>query len=211
MRRLGFLLVWLGLAAAARGKVVVDRIVARVENNIITASEVEELARFQQLVSGHSEAEAKLIDQLIEQWVVRTDATATGFPEPSAADVTLALERLEKQFPSPEAFHRRLQELDLSEAAVRRMLRAHIYLGRYLDYKFRPVVQIERGAVEKYYREEFVPGLQAKGEAAPPLSAVHEQIRELLTQKQISERSARWLDESKSRLRIERTDAGDAR
>jgi parvulin-like peptidyl-prolyl isomerase len=211
MRRLGFLLVWLGLAAAARGQVVVDRIVARVENNIITASEVEELARFQQLVNGHSESDAKLIDQLIEQWVVRTEAAATGFPEPSAGDVTLALERLGKQFPSPEAFRGRLRELDLSEAAVRRMLRAQIYLGRYIDYKFRPVVQIERGAVEKYYREEFMPGLQAKGEAVPPLSAVREQIGELLTQKQISERAARWLEESKSRLRIERTGAGDAR
>lgn len=212
MRRLGFLLVWLGLAAAARGQaVVVDRIVARVENNIITSSEVEELARFQQLVNGHSEADAKLIDQLIDQWVVRTEAVATGFAEPSAGDVTLAFERLEKQFPSPEALRARLRELDLSEAAVRRMLRAQIYLGRYMEYKFRPMVQLERGEVDKYYREEFVPGLQAKGKAAPPLSAVREQIGELLTQKQISERAARWLEESKSRLRIERTDAGDTR
>lgn len=210
MRRAALLFALLGLAAPVRGQVLVDRIVARVENDIITLSEVRELGGFQQLAGGQAAADAKLIDQLIGQWIVRNEAAQARFPEPSPEDVTRALEQLEKQFPSPEAFRARLQQLDLSEAAVRRMLRAEIYVGRYLDYKFRPVVQIERGEVQKYYREELAPQLQASGQAIPPLASVHEQIRELLVQKQISDRAARWLEESKSRLRIELNSGGVA-
>ena len=45
--------------------------------------------------------------------------------------------------------------------------------------------------------------LAARGQQAPPLESVQDQIRELLTQREISTRAARWLDESRPRLKIE--------
>ena len=55
----------------------------------------------------------------------------------------------------------------------------------------------------KYYKEQLVPALTAKGQAAPALSTVSGQIRELLIQQGIDDRAASWFEETKSRLNIE--------
>ena len=50
---------------------LIDRIAARVENDIILLSDVRHLGRYQMLVDGKSETEAQLLDRLIDQWVVQ--------------------------------------------------------------------------------------------------------------------------------------------
>jgi hypothetical protein len=198
-------LLFAALAArpAVRAQQVIDRIVARIEDDIILLSEVRELGRYQQLVDGHSASDDKLLGQLIDQWVVDREATAAHFVRPVEGDIRGELGQLEKQFKSAEAYRARLRELGLSEAAVRRFIERQLYLSRYLDYKFRPAAQVDSAAVEKYYREELLPQLAARGQQAPPLDSVQDQIRELLTQREISARAAHWLDESRSRLKIE--------
>jgi len=182
---------------------VVDRIVARIEDDIIMLSEVRELGRFQQLVQEQSAAIPKLLEQLIEQWIVSTEAEAARFPHPAAADVDRELARLEEQSRGAEAFRARLRALGLSRETVRRQLERQLWLSRYLDYKFRPAAQVDDAQVERYYREELVPDLVVRGQKAPPLADVREQVRELLIQRDITERASRWLEETRPRLRIE--------
>ncbi len=192
-----------GIPGPAAPQQVVDRIVARVQDDILMLSELRELGRYQQLVQDQAASDDRLLTQLLEQWIVNAEATAARFPRPSEAEVSRELERLEKQFASPEAYRARLQQLELSPAAVRRLVEQQLYLTRYLDYKFRPTSQVDTPAIEKYYREQLVPSLAARGQAAPPLENVQDQIRELLIQREISQRAARWLEETRSRLRIE--------
>lgn len=182
---------------------VVDRIVARIEDDIITLSEVRELGRYQQLVEGRAGSDDRLLAELIDQWVVNSEATAARFPRPIEAEVDRELDGLGKQFASPEAYRARLRELGLSAAAVRRIVERQLYLMRYLDYKFRPAAQVDAEAIEKYYREQLTPQLTAAGQTVPPLESVEDEIRELLTERQIGERTSRWLDETRSRLKIE--------
>ena len=205
------LLVLLALAAPLRAQQVVDRIVARVEGDILTLSEMRELGRFQQLLEGRAVSDEKLLQQLLEQWIVQSEATASRFPTPSPEDVQSELARIQKEFASPEAYRARSRELGLSEAALRRFLERQLYFARFIDYRFRPGVQAEPAEIEKYYREELVPRLTAQKRAVPPLEAVEEQIRELLTQREISLRAARWLEESRSRLRVEIAPGGVSR
>jgi len=186
-----------------RAQQVVDRIVARVEEDIILLSDLRELGAYQQLVDGRTASDDRLLTQLVEQWIVHAEATAARFPRPSEAEVNRELNRLEHQFPGPEAFRSRLRELGLAEGVVRRLVERQLYLARYLDYKFRPAADVDGAAVEKYYREHLLPSLTGRGLAVPGLEAVQEQIRELLTQREISERATRWLEETRSRLKIE--------
>jgi len=201
------LLFVMALTPAAPAQQVVDRIVARVEDDILTLSEVRELGRFQQLVNGSGQenpaGERELIEKLIDQWIVLSEATAARFPKPAKTDVQQELERLAVQFGSADAYRARLQELGLTAESVARNVERQIYLARYLDYKLRPAAQVESAQVEKYFREELVPELQKRGQEAPSLESVEGQIRELLTQREISARAARWLEETRARLRIE--------
>ncbi len=67
----------------------VDRIAARVENDIILLSDIRALSRYQQFLDGKSETEAQILDRLIDQWMVRTEADVSRFPPPSDAEIAM--------------------------------------------------------------------------------------------------------------------------
>ena len=200
---------------------VVDRIVARIEGDIILLSQVRELGAFQQLVEGHAENDDRLLEELVEQWMVQTEATESHFPQPAQFEVDREVDRLVEQLGGAEAYAAKVRELGLTEAQVRRLLARQIYVERYVDYKFRPSVQIKSEDVQSYYQKELLPelarknqvnsgGLRAEPAPAPRLADVEGQIIELLTQRAISDLAAKWLDETKSRLKIE-TSAPDGK
>lgn len=201
--------VWLTFSMAANAASqpapqaqVVDAIVARIEDDIITLSELRELAAYQQLLDGHSQSNEELRSELIEQWVVNNEATTARFPLPAEAEVDREIGRLKNNF-SADVYQQRLAAAGLTSEAVRRMITRQIYLARYLDYKFRSSIEVSDGAIENYYRDHLVPELQAKGQQAPWLADVTAQIRELLVEQGVNDRTAAWFDETKPRLKIE--------
>ncbi|HYL68154.1 MAG TPA: hypothetical protein VEX69_03230 [Candidatus Limnocylindria bacterium] len=181
----------------------IDGVAARIEDDILTESELRELAAFQQLVDGRSKTRAELIRELAAQWIVRGDANTAKFPRPSQADVDRAYSELMKQFKSPEEFQARCAAAGITEAGVRRMLEEQLYLSRFIDFRFRPAAQISDEEIEKYYRDEFAPQLKARGEPVPPVEDVSDTIREVLIQRAISERASKWLDETRDHLKID--------
>jgi hypothetical protein len=181
----------------------VDGIAARIEDDILAESEVNELAAFQTVVDGHSKSRDELIRELADQWIVHGEAAATKYPEPSTQDVDNAYAQLEKQFPSPQEFKNRCAALGLTEAAARRLLSQQLYLSRFLDFRFRPAAQVDGQQVAAYYQDDFAPQLQKRGQPVPPLEDVEDTIREVLIQRAISDRATTWLDETRERLRID--------
>src|SRR5947209_12869625 len=75
---------------------VIDRIVARVESDVILLSDVHLLTRYQLLVEGKSESDAVILERLIDQWIVRNEATIARTPQPSDAEIDRGLERLQQ-------------------------------------------------------------------------------------------------------------------
>jgi len=188
--------------AAAPAQQVVDRIVARIGNDILTLSEMRELAGYQQLVDGQAQPEDRLLSELIEQWALNDEATAAQFPAAAASEVDREAARIESRFPNARAYDQRLAALAMTRESVRRLVARQIFLARYVDYKFRPAVQVDEAAIETYYQQEILPALATKKQAPPPLEGVRDQIRELLVQQGISERATTWFEETKSRLSI---------
>src|SRR5690348_15095065 len=170
---------------------IMDAIVVRIEDDIITLSELRQLSAYQQLLDGRSQSKEELRSELIEQWVVDNEATTARFPLPAGAEVDREVARVESNFPA-DAYQRRLAAVGLTAEAVRRMITRQIYLARYLDYKFRSSVQVTDGAIGSYYRDHLVPELQAKGQPAPPLADVTAQIRELLIEQGVNDHTAAW-------------------
>jgi hypothetical protein len=191
------------LCATLAAQEIVDRIVARIEDDVILLSEVQELSRYQQLADGKSESAAQILDRLIDQWIVRTEAETARFPRPADDDVQRNVERLKKSFASPEEYETRKKESGLSDAEIRAMTTAQLYLGNYLDSRFRPSVQIDPKAVEDYYQKGVVVAARAKGQEPPTFEAAREYIQEVLVLQGINEEADRWLKESRSRLHVE--------
>jgi len=131
---------------------VIDRIVARVESDVILLSDVRLLTRYQLLVEGKSESDAVILDRLIDQWIVRNEATIARTPQPSDAEIDRGLQRLQQSFASKEDYEARRKLADLSEADVRRLTADQIFLNNYLDSRFRPSVQVDEQAIQDFTR-----------------------------------------------------------
>ena len=185
------------------GSRVIDGVAARIEDDIITESEVRELSAFQQLVDGKSKPRSEVIKELADQWIVRQEAKTELFPGPSQDEVDHAYEAFLKQFPSTEDFNARCAAAGLSDAAVRRLIEQQLYLSRFLDYRFRPQALIEPEQIEAYYESEFVPQLKAHNQPIPAVDAVADTIREVLVQRAINDNATKWLDDTRGRLRID--------
>ena len=182
---------------------VVDGIVERVEDDIITESEVRELEAFQKLVNGRAMSRDDVIRELTDQWIIRNEAGVNRFRQPSAEARDHAFQDFSQRFSSPGEMHARLAEAGLTEAALKRLLGEQLYLSSFLEVKFRPVAQVTEDQIDAYYGGEFTSDLKKRGEPIPPRADVEDQIRELLTERTVSERSERWLDDTRTRLHIE--------
>ncbi len=181
----------------------VDSIAARIEDDIITESEVRELRSFQKLVDRQAKGRDEVLRELVDQWIIRSEAATARFSHPPASEVDREFDRLQSQFASADAFHARLAEASLTKKALRRILEQQLYLSRFLDFKFRPAVQVDPKQIEAYYNNELTSELKSRGQSVPPLPDVEDQISEVLTERAINEHAARWLAETRPRLRID--------
>lgn len=189
------------LAAAQK---VIDRIAARVDDNAVLLSDIRELSEYQQLVEGKSESDARLLDRLIDQWIVRKEAETAKFPEPSDADVERSLQQLEGSFATHQEYEERRKQAGLTEEEVRRIVKLQLYLNDYLDSRFRPLVHVDRKAIEEFYNNRVVPRAKERGQAPPTLEAASDSIQEALTQQGIDEQADRWLKESRARIQVQK-------
>jgi hypothetical protein len=182
---------------------VIDGVAARIEDDIITESEVRELAAFQLLVDGRAKPRAELIRELADQWIASGEARLANYPQPSEEDVGHAFDRLVAKFPSPEELNKHLTQVGLSTTDVRRLLAKQLYLARFLDYRFRAAAQVDQKQIEAYYNSELVPQLESQGQPIPPLEDVQDIVQEVLVQRAINDRATAWLNETRTRLKMD--------
>jgi hypothetical protein len=203
-RALALFFLTLIFVHASLSQELIDRIAARVENDIILLSDVRHLGRYQMLVDGKSENEAQLLERLIDQWVVQNEADASRFPRPTEAEIDQGVAALKKSFPSLEEYEERRKQSGLSEAQVRDKIATQMHLTNYLDSRFRPSVQVDAKAIEDFYNSAVLPRAKARGQEPPSLEASRDIIQEALIQQSIDAQADRWLKESRSRIHVER-------
>jgi len=191
------------LAGIALSQEVVDRIVAKVESDIILMSDVQLLTRYQIFLDGKSLSDAEILDKLIDQWIVRNEASVARFPQPSEDDINKSIERLKRSFSSPQEYETRQVQSGLSDAQIRQFVTAQLYYSNYLDSRFRPVIQVDEKAIEDFYKTRVVPRAESRGQTPPTLDSARDFIQEALVQRAINEQADRWLKESRTRVRVE--------
>ena len=191
-------------ATCVRSQELLDQIAARVESDVILLSEVRTLSRYQLLANGKSEGDAAILDRLIDQWIVRSEADTARFPHPTDVEIAHGVEHLQASFASPEEYEGRKKQSELSDREIRRMVAEQLYLSNYLDSRFRPAVQVDAKQVEDFYQQAVVPRAKAHNQAPPPLDASREYIQEALVQRGINDQAEVWLKESRARLHVEK-------
>jgi hypothetical protein len=184
-----------------------DGVVASIGYVAITASDVEQEYRFERFLDAQwpprppsSAALASAREHLTYQ-VLLTREENPGLAEKTESEksAVVRLAALHKEFAPPQDFQRALGELGMNESELEARIAQQELMLRLIDERLRPAASPSDDAVAEYYRSTLTPEFQKKnrGAAAPPLSEVEGQIREVLVQKRINELLDQWIEELK--------------
>lgn len=198
-----------GIAAAQsqNAPVVLDRVVAVVNNRAILQSDVTDAMRLAVLEPRQTAADApnpqgtlqRLISRaLIQQQIRQEDADAAA---PSDKEVEARLAELRKELPActrmnctnAAGWAAFLKANDLTEQQVKNYLRSRLEVLGFIENRFRQGIRISQDEIETYYRDTLLPQY-AKGARVPELKDVAPRIEEILLQQQVSAMFSAWLD-----------------
>jgi hypothetical protein len=188
----------------AAGAELIDRIVATVNGHIILLSDWEDSLRYEAFSSGRpldrmTAADRKsALDHLIDQELLREQLKDSDVLHPSSEEVAQRVAEIRKQFPEAETelgWRKLLDSYRLSEENLKSRVAAELDLMRLVDARLRPSVTVDFKSIESYYSEELLPQLRQSGGQNVPLADVTAKIKELLTQKKISQLLTAWLQD----------------
>lgn len=194
--------VFLTLAWRASAAEVIDRIVATVNGHIILLSDWEDSLRYEAFSGGRpldritAEERKTALDRLIDQELLREQQPATDSPQASAEEVAQRVAEIRKQYAEAGTelgWRALLDKYRLSEETLKHHVAVELDLMRLVDARLRPSVSVDSKSIESYYNQELLPQLRQSGGQSVPLAEVTGKIKELLTQKKISQLLAAWL------------------
>ena len=151
------LLFFVFLSLASRAEVV-DRIVAIVEDEIITMGE---LKKFIAANIGAAEwiskekmdiVQARALDRLIEQKLLRNEVKKRGIEVPQEK-VEQGFATIRRRFASEEEFQLALQAQGLTEEDFRKKIAEEIAIAALIEREVSSRIQIKREEIEAFYEE----------------------------------------------------------
>lgn len=179
MRRIAVAMVIVAAAGSLVRAQIIDRILAVVDNSIITQSDVAAGMRLGlEKAPGAPDPIAAVLDSLIERRLTLTEVDRYAPPEPSDADVNLRFEQIRLSFPSADALRAVLAQVGLDEAQLRRHLRDDLRIDAYLQQRFGSTVQPSEEETLAYYRahaDQF-----SKAGTVRPYDDAHDDARRAL-------------------------------
>ena len=184
-------------AGAAR----VDRVLAVVNGEPITYSEVLEAIALMPGATPPPTVDDAL-ERLIDARLMEHEARRYLQEPPSEEESEATLRALMDRFATPEDYRATLRRLGVAEDYLRKRIQRELIVDRYVDRRFRPLVQVAQRDVEEYYRTVLLPDLDAGSPAS--LVEVESLIRNILEQRDLNRRVSAWVDELKSSASIVR-------
>ena len=189
------LATWWFMAGTALGQqVLIDRVVARVEGQTITLSDVRAAVGLG-LVEGN---DATAVEQLIDRQLMVNEVQRFPPPEPSVADVDAEAGRLEA-VPGLEGL---LAATGIDRRRVRELARETLRVNSYLNQRFGVTVQVSDEEVAAYYRAH--PNEFARDGQLMPLAAAEPLARERASAVRRQANIDRWLADLRARASISR-------
>ena len=158
---------------------IVDRLAITVDHESITELQLDEELRVtaflnNQPVSRTVGARRAAADRLIEQLLIEREIELSRFPEPGPKDVKSYIGQVQSTYGAPDRLQNSLRQYDLTETALDEHLKRQLTILRFVEYRFRTAV------------------LTAPDRSSP----------QGLSDEQMDEALAAWLEESRKQVNI---------
>jgi peptidyl-prolyl cis-trans isomerase SurA len=186
---------------------IIDRIVITVGHQVITQSQVDEEIRVTAFLNRDkldlsADAKKEATSRLIEQALIKREMDLSRYPLPELSDAGESLKTLKAMYPSEAEFQDALESYGITSDELTRRLWWQLTLLRFIDYRFRPGIQIPASDVQAYYRQQVSEWEQKGTKPIPTLEESRDQIEEILTQKRIDKALDQWITDTRSQVAI---------
>lgn len=148
------------LLAAPAGQELIDRILAVVNGQIITLTDVRAALHFQLVPADVStDPIAAALQRLIDRRLMLVDVERYAPPEPAPADIDAGIDRIRTRYKDALELTTALIRYGLSDDELRRYVRDSLRIDAYLQQRFAAMPQPSADDLVRYYRahpEEFL-------------------------------------------------------
>lgn len=190
-------------ARATPDEVLVDRVVAVVDEDPIFLSDVQRTIGLGLVEArpeeSHEALMRRVLDGLIDERIRLHEIQRFEFGPLPPNELDAQVEKVQKSFATPEAFRARLRELGIGEEGVRQILARQLRVLVYIEQRLRPRVFVDFEEIQAYYEGELAEAMERQGTSLPPLSEVQEEISQLLHEVALNREITTWTDQ----LRLE--------
>ncbi|MCK9419879.1 MAG: SurA N-terminal domain-containing protein [Nitrospirae bacterium] len=198
---IGLSLCILMLSSAVRAELV-DRIVAAVNTEVITASDLAQAVALNMRLGGTHEdrktLESDTLEGLITRRLLVQEARRLRFVEVSDDDIKAENDKLRKLFSSDKDFADFLAEQNMTEQELGRMLGERLLVERFVGKKVGLFVRVSREEAQRYFEEHTAEYKDKR------FQDIQKTIVALLTDRKIEKQLNQYVAElrSKADLRI---------
>ncbi len=179
---------------------LVDRIVAAVNSEVITWSDLQHAVGFNAAFAGGARSgkniQAETLGGLINRRLLIQEARRLKFADVTEQDIGAEVDKLRKRLGSEKAFAGFLAGLGMTEEQLGRMLGERLLVERFIEKKIGLFVRVNREEAQKYYDEH--PG-EFQGKR---FQEVHKAISAALSEQKLDRQLVKYLGELKNRADI---------
>jgi peptidyl-prolyl cis-trans isomerase SurA len=194
----GILVVLLPAAPAAAE--LIDRVVARVNTEVITLSELRQAETLNEAIGGaprdRKAFESEILEGLINRELLLQEARRLAFAEATDSEVNAEMTRLVTRLGSEKALANTMARAGINDEELRRMLAERLMAERFLEKRVGLFVRVSRQDAEKYYREH------TREFGSRPFRDAAKQITLLLTTRRTDEQIMQYLAELRARADV---------
>ncbi|WP_031498493.1 hypothetical protein [Bryobacter aggregatus] len=203
------LLLLLTLVASAE---IVDRLAVSVGDEIITEQQVFLHLKTAAFLNGEPVKtdptdKKRAAQKLIEIALIRIELENNRYPMPNESEIAEYFDSILKQRFNGDAakYKAALAQYGITDAEFRESLMQQLATLAFIDFRFRPGVQIPEDEIREYYDYDY--DRELKGKKKPSYNQARAAILEGLTQQRIDNLLDRWLNQTEAATKVRWIDA----
>jgi hypothetical protein len=184
--------------------VVLDRLVAVVNGDVILESDVDEERRFEEVQPYRAVAtftRDRIIERLIDRALILQQAALQPEDGVSDKEVDAQLARLRQDIPACKQYHcetdegwkKYLGDHGFTEEEFRARWKQRMQLLKFIEARFRNGIKVSDAEIKAYYEKTMLPEYAKRNVTPPHLETIQNRIEEVLLQQQVGALLQDWL------------------
>jgi len=202
----------LGLSLTAFGRATgeepVDRILASVDEEVITWVDLQRLIRYRgfsvpEVPEERNAFYREVLGQLVNQALIVRETVRTPFIRITDSELEEFFKTWSRRFQSDREREEWLRSQALTQGEILAMMRRQITVNKFIELRFEPFVIVLPDDIQAFYDKEYKPELEREQLPVPEMTLVEETIRQILSVRRTTQQLENWLAATRSRVKVD--------